>query len=85
MATKNLGPSAGGLTVASALLIDYVMTVAVSVAAGVDNLISAVPALNTHRVALAVAFVVLLTVMNLRGIRESGTRSPSRRTGSSPG
>ena len=72
VATKNLGPSAG-LTVASALLIDYVMTVAVSVSAGVDNLISAVPALNTHRVALAVAFVVLLTVMNLRGIRESGT------------
>nr|WP_024794614.1 APC family permease [Tomitella biformata] len=71
VASKNLGPSAG-LTVASALLIDYVMTVAVSVAAGVDNLISAVPALNSYRVTLAVGFIVILTAMNLRGARESG-------------
>ncbi|MFD9669539.1 APC family permease [Rhodococcus sp. NPDC059968] len=71
VANRNLGPSAG-LTVAAALLVDYVMTVAVSVAAGVDNLISALPSLNPHRVAIAVGFVILLTAMNLRGVRESG-------------
>ena len=70
--TQNLGRSAG-MVVAAALMVDYVMTVAVSVAAGVDNIISAVPGLNTHRVVLAVGFVVLLTAMNLRGVRESGT------------
>jgi amino acid transporter len=71
VASKNLGRPAG-LVVASALLVDYVMTVAVSVAAGVDNIISALPGLNPGRVAIAVGFVVLLTAMNLRGMRESG-------------
>jgi amino acid transporter len=71
VASKNLGPTAG-LVVAAALLVDYVMTVAVSVAAGVDNIISAVPELNPYRVAVNVAFIVLLTGMNLRGVRESG-------------
>ena len=71
VASRNLGPSAG-LVVAAALLIDYIMTVAVSVAAGVDNIISALPSLNPHRVAIAVGFIVLLTALNLRGIRESG-------------
>jgi amino acid transporter len=71
VASRNLGDSAG-LVVASALLIDYVMTVAVSVAAGVDNIISAIPALHAYRVLLALSFVALLTVMNLRGVRESG-------------
>jgi amino acid transporter len=70
--TQNLGRSAG-MVVAAALMVDYVMTVAVSVAAGVDNIISALPALNAHRVFVAIAFVVLLTAMNLRGVRESGT------------
>ena len=69
--TQNLGQSAG-MVVAASLMVDYVMTVAVSVAAGVDNVISALPALNSYRVALAVGFVALLTVMNLRGVRESG-------------
>nr|WP_218566383.1 APC family permease [Vallicoccus soli] len=72
VARENLGDKAG-LTVASALLVDYVLTVAVSVSAGVDNIISAVPALVDHRVAIAVGFVVFLTAMNLRGVRESGT------------
>jgi amino acid transporter len=71
VATANLGRSAG-LVVAAALLVDYVMTVAVSVAAGVDNIISAVPALQPHRVAINLGFVALLTAMNLRGVRESG-------------
>jgi amino acid transporter len=71
VASRNLGPAAG-LVVAGALSVDYVMTVAVSVAAGVDNIISAVPALNPHRVAINIGFVALLTAMNLRGVRESG-------------
>lgn len=71
VASRNVGRSAG-LVVAGALLVDYVMTVAVSVAAGVDNIISAFPSLNPHRVAISIGFVVLLTAMNLRGVRESG-------------
>ncbi|MCW2505155.1 MAG: DNA-binding protein [Actinomycetia bacterium] len=71
VASRNLGRSAG-LVVAAALLVDYVMTVAVSVAAGVDNIISAAPSLNPYRVAINVAFIAVLTAMNLRGVRESG-------------
>ncbi|MEV6316096.1 APC family permease [Streptomyces sp. NPDC051776] len=71
VASRNLGPSAG-LVVAAALMVDYVMTVAVSVAAGVDNIISAAPVLNPHRVLINLGFVALLTAMNLRGVRESG-------------
>lgn len=71
VAHKNLGEKAG-LVVASALLVDYVMTVAVSVASGVDNIISAIPALNPFRVEIAVFFVVLLVAANLRGVREAG-------------
>ena len=71
VATTNLGPSAG-LVVAAALLVDYIMTVAVSVAAGVDNIISAFPDLNPWRVPINLGFVALLTAMNLRGVRESG-------------
>ncbi len=71
VATKNLGRFAG-LTVASALLVDYVLTVAVSVSAGVDNIISAFPGLNPQRVTIALVLVALLAAMNLRGVRESG-------------
>jgi amino acid transporter len=71
VATVNLG-SRFGLVVASALLVDYVLTVAVSVSSGVNNLGSAVPFVADHRVALAVAIVVVLAAMNLRGVRESG-------------
>ncbi|MGY1633950.1 APC family permease [Geodermatophilus sp. SYSU D01186] len=71
VAFKNHGQFAG-LTVASALLVDYVLTVAVSVAAGTDNIISAFPALNEHRVLIAVGLVTLLAAANLRGLRESG-------------
>ncbi|WP_435854639.1 APC family permease [Streptomyces triculaminicus] len=69
--SHNLGASAG-LVVAASLLVDYVMTVAVSVASGVDNIISAVPQLAGYRVLMAVVFVALLTGVNLRGVRESG-------------
>ncbi|MFB7861549.1 MULTISPECIES: APC family permease [unclassified Streptomyces] len=71
VATTNLGPKAG-LTVASALLVDYVLTVAVSISSGIENLGSAVPFVVEHKVASAVAVIVLLTLMNLRGVKESG-------------
>lgn len=71
VASTNLGPSAG-LVVAASLLVDYVMTVAVSVASGVDNIISAIPALAHQRVLMALVFVGLLAAINLRGMRESG-------------
>ncbi|RKT03116.1 amino acid/polyamine/organocation transporter (APC superfamily) [Streptomyces sp. 3211.6] len=71
VSSENLGPTAA-LTAASALLVDYVMTVAVSVVSGVAAITSAIPSLNDHQVALSVTFVVLLTLMNLRGVRESG-------------
>ncbi|MCA0146871.1 APC family permease [Blastococcus sp. LR1] len=71
VAMKNHGQFAG-LVVASALLVDYVLTVAVSVSAGTDNIISAFPSLNEHRVLIAVGLVALLAAANLRGVRESG-------------
>ncbi|MBA3641992.1 MAG: APC family permease [Acidobacteria bacterium] len=71
VATKNLGKRSG-VVVASALLVDYVLTVAVSVSAGVDNIISAARGLADHRIALALGFVAFLTAMNLRGVKESG-------------
>ncbi|MFI8306397.1 APC family permease [Streptomyces sp. NPDC085927] len=72
VATTNLGARAGR-TVASALLVDYVLTVAVSISAGIENLGSAIPFVVEHKVACAIAVIVLLTLMNLRGVRESGT------------
>jgi amino acid transporter len=71
VATVNLGPRAG-LGVASALLVDYVLTVAVSVSSGVENLGSAVDFVGEHKLAFAVGVIALLTAMNLRGVRESG-------------
>ena len=70
--TTNLGQRSG-LVVGSALLIDYVLTVAVSISAAAANIGSAVPLVGTHRVEFAVVAIVLLTAVNLRGIRESGT------------
>jgi amino acid transporter len=70
--TTNLGPSAG-LTVGAALLVDYVLTVAVSISAAAENIGSAVPFIAQHKVVFAVTSIVLLTAANLRGIRESGT------------
>ncbi len=71
VATVNLGPRYG-LVVASALLVDYVLTVAVSVSSGVQNLGAAVPFVGEHKVAAAVVVVGLLSAVNLRGIREAG-------------
>ena len=71
VARENLGelPS---LVAASALLIDYVLTVAVSIAAGVAAMTSAFPEWIDHRVSLALTFLTILMLGNLRGIRESG-------------
>jgi amino acid transporter len=69
---ENLGTQAG-LIAASALLIDYVLTVAVSVAAGVAAITSAVEPLLPYRVEICLVFIALITLINLRGIRESGT------------
>ncbi|MBL0885656.1 APC family permease [Myceligenerans indicum] len=68
--TTNLGPSAG-LGVASALLVDYVLTVAVSVSSGAQYAASALPALRGYEVLVAVGIVVFLALLNLRGVRES--------------
>lgn len=70
VALANIGERPA-LVVAAALTVDYILTVAVSVASGVDNIISALPALHPVRVELAVAFVVVITAVNLRGMRES--------------
>ncbi|WP_454334260.1 APC family permease [Streptomyces glaucescens] len=72
VATTNLGPKAG-LTVASALLVDYVLTVAVSISSGIENLGSAIPFVVEHKVFCAMAVILLLTLMNLRGVKESGS------------
>jgi amino acid transporter len=72
VATVNLGPSAG-LTVASALLVDYVLTVAVSISSGVQNAKSAFPILDGREAWVAAAIVIVLMALNLRGARESGT------------
>lgn len=67
----NLGAGAA-LVAASALLVDYVLTVAVSIVAGVAAITSAVPSLASHAVLLSAGFVLLVTMVNLRGVKESG-------------
>ncbi|MEV7396210.1 APC family permease [Aeromicrobium sp. NPDC092404] len=71
VATVNLGPTAG-LTVGSALLVDYVLTVAVSISSGMQNASSALPWLDGHEATAASVLVFLLMAMNLRGTKESG-------------
>jgi amino acid transporter len=70
--TTNFSPQVG-MTVASALMVDYTLTVAVSVSSGVANLASAFPALNSHVTLIAALTVAAIAVLNLRGVRESGT------------
>lgn len=71
VASDNLGKYPG-LVAASALLIDYVLTVAVSISAGVSALISMAPGLDNQRVVIAVGAIALVTLLNLRGVREAG-------------
>ena len=72
VANENLGRFAG-LTVASALMVDYVLTVAVSVSAGIINAKAMAPFLAGHEAWAAVGVIVIIMVMNLRGVRESGS------------
>lgn len=72
VATVNLGPNAG-LTVASALLVDYILTVAVSVSSGVQNAKALFPFMIGHEGIVAAVIIVVLMGLNLRGARESGT------------
>jgi amino acid transporter len=71
VAKENIGPTSG-LIAAASLLVDYTLTVAVSISAGVLAITSAFPQLDAYRVEMCLAFLAILTVGNLRGIRESG-------------
>ena len=71
VATVNVGQNAG-LTVASALAVDYVLTVAVSISSGVDQLTSAFNSLRPYKLEIVVGFILLIALINLRGARESG-------------
>ena len=68
---ENLG-LAPGMVAAGSLMVDYVMTVAVSVASGVAAIVAAFPALESRRVYICVALIILVALANLRGVRESG-------------
>ena len=72
VARFNLGASAG-LLAAAALLADYILTAAVGISAGVGALVSAVPSLLPHMVSLCVGILIIITIFNLRGVREAGT------------
>ena len=71
VAGKNLGPFAG-LLAATALMIDYVLTAAVGISAGVGALVSAAPKLQAHTLMLCLVILFLITLVNLRGLRETG-------------
>ena len=72
VARFNLGAPAG-LLAAAALLADYILTAAVGISAGVGALVSAVPSLLPHMVSLCVGILIVITILNLRGVREAGT------------
>jgi amino acid transporter len=71
VARFNLGPFSG-LLAAAALLTDYILTVAVGISAGVGALVSAVPSLQRHTVSLCLSILIVITLLNLRGLREAG-------------
>ncbi|PYT75486.1 MAG: APC family permease [Acidobacteria bacterium] len=71
VARQNLGVSAG-LLAAAALMIDYVLTVAVGISAGVGALVSAIPSLQSHTLTICLGILVLITLINLRGMRDAG-------------
>ncbi|MBO1029794.1 APC family permease [Tessaracoccus sp. SD287] len=71
VAKVNIGPTAG-VSVAAALLVDYTLTVAVSVSSGVQNAKAMLPFIEGHEVAVAIGVIVVLMLVNLRGVRESG-------------
>src|SRR5215469_9372669 len=71
VARQNLGVNAG-LLAAAALMIDYILTVAVGISAGVGALVSAIPSLQSHTSAICLGILVLITLINLRGMRDTG-------------
>ena len=71
VASENLGDGAG-LLAAAALMIDYVLTAAVGISAGVTALVSAAPRLHPHQVSLCLAILAIIVIINLRGVKESG-------------
>src|ERR1700733_7921400 len=71
VASENLGNGAG-LLAAAALMIDYVLTAAVGISAGVASLISAVPRLQPHTLALCLVILAILAIVNMRGVRDTG-------------
>jgi amino acid transporter len=71
VASENLGPRAG-LLAAAALMIDYVLTAAVGISAGVGALVSAAPSLQAHTLPLCLGILVILTLINIRGLRDTG-------------
>jgi amino acid transporter len=71
VASENLGDNAGLLS-AAALMIDYVLTAAVGISAGVGALVSAVPKLQPHTLGLCLLILIILSVVNMRGVRDSG-------------
>src|SRR5579862_7725455 len=71
VATENLGPIPG-LLAAAALMIDYILTAAVGISAGVGALISAVPSLQKHTLLICLAILIILTIINLRGVHDTG-------------
>ena len=70
--TKNMGSNAG-LVVASALLVDYILTVAVSISSGAHYITTAMPSLEGKEVPIAVTLIIILSLLNLRGLREAGS------------
>ena len=74
MASQNLGEGAG-LLAAAALMIDYILTAAVGISAGVGALISAVPSLQPHTLALCLIVLAILTIVNMRGVHDTGVCS----------
>jgi amino acid transporter len=72
VARENLG-SRAGLLAGAALMIDYLLNVAVGISAGIGALVSAVPSLQPHTLAMCLIVLAILTVVNLRGVREAGT------------
>jgi amino acid transporter len=71
VARENLGPRAG-LLAAAALIVDYILVVAVGISAGVGALVSAVPSLQPHTLTICLGILVVITLVNLRGVRETG-------------
>jgi amino acid transporter len=71
VARENLGPRAG-LLAAAALIVDYILVVAVGISAGVGALVSAVPSFQPHTLSICLGILALITLVNLRGVRETG-------------